>query len=1286
MTEFHLEGPLLKQTVYEARFGALARAGVDVNTFHTWDPRLPRNRRILVPVDVQAFVVGAQAGEPTVPVGFLRDDPEPFAEGASMAAGVHLHWAMPDALLRGDPELSKTALVLPELPDRWVIVRTLLPEGQRSAYATGWVIDAVHGVTVPLGSFSGSIDAGDTAALTPLNGASRGTLLWTATYEGAKGRFTLHDPLDDLPGLTSVAPQGFHGGRAVYTVAGWWADEQHDPIAGRFAGAGLDARLAALGWFITPDGNDDLDDEADPKSARLAQYAGLVSPEASAKVTMMTEYAATSVSYSNVAPKVRVPVDEVSEVYVGLALPRYFTLLHGSVIGVPIDGSVNGSDDRPAAASVSAALGQDIDDVASAFAAPGFGFDAAHRQTAERLMAAFTGDMLNRLGTSDGLSDLEGREHSDGFWPLPGKPIPGAKPDQLRTADTTPLGPTLVGRKGRGARARSAGSKEEMLLQAARVSWRREALTMKHVDEDPEAQQLLREQRDAEDQPTKQGGRDAPASRLVQRPAPRMYRPAPVVVGLRNIHPNLRHHGDGLFDDNGRLRVRYPGEVTSRIQGTVDGAAFLPTLGNGAIPPEVLRVVREAVVFDGYSWKWLAAAGSRVGVTDAQLTARVVGEMARIYGTSARYDASGTSAVAESAALGTKAPVGDAWSAYTAENAHGFRQVADELTRFSLADGTLPSPVALTTWRQPWVPLFVEWRVRLDGSDRVDGWSLTGLDLEPVQPGSDLTRTFVGRSPITAGVGKALTSAMASWLAAEQARDQTDPSSSQLSDQQEAALSQLADLIRPLDVASASLDGVCEQLLGIPYVGTITRVTAPDGTSKPEAIDLPVPLFGGSLTVEALRLVDAFGRTLDLPVASLATTAGLEIEGNPAGIRMRPRLQAGARLLTRFVDPGYGLALDPSLVQEAFVDQLRTAMAITPVSGFLLPDHIVEALEIFDRDGNPLGQVMHDAVTDAVTWETAPGRPLPPDAGPMADIASHAQHAALVATGLIQSDVDARHSSKPPTGSSLTALLRAIDSTLWSVDTYAAIGSPTIAGLVGRPVAVVRLNVTLDVPDDVDDLVVSAPGGVDARRAAFATLSQQRFSFRIGELGRSDDSVLGFFVDDDYSKLHVVDRVVASGALSSGRHTGFLGRLGDEPQPDPIEHPYLELEDTLAIAPGQTLRLTVLMLPAGKMHVTSGILPRKSLELADEWVTPGLAKVQPSMRVGPLLVDPAEIRLPNVASLGKGQVFTRRTGPLTWRDDPILASTTGAYLPKMPHEVQEGWIRVAPAKPDGAAT
>ena len=88
----------------------------------------------------------------------------------------------------------------------------------------------------------------------------------------------------------------------------------------------------------------------------------------------------------------------------------------------------------------------------SAFAAPAIATTPAGRLSAERLCAAFTGDLLARIGTPDGLSDLEEQEHANGFWPLPGHPLPGAKADRLRTEDTTTLGPTaeLIDRAATG--------------------------------------------------------------------------------------------------------------------------------------------------------------------------------------------------------------------------------------------------------------------------------------------------------------------------------------------------------------------------------------------------------------------------------------------------------------------------------------------------------------------------------------------------------------------------------------------------------------------------------------------------------------------------------------------------------------------------------------------------------------------------------------------------------------------------------------------------------------------
>jgi hypothetical protein len=232
----------------------------------------------------------------------------------------------------------------------------------------------------------------------------------------------------------------------------------------------------------------------------------------------------------------------------------------------------------------------------------------------------------------------------------------------------------------------------------------------------------------------------------------------------------------------------------------------------------------------------------------------------------------------------------------------------------------------------------------------------------------------------------------------------------------------------------------------------------------------------------------------------------------------------------------------------------------------------------------------------------------------------------------------------------------------------------------------VRATLTLEAPDDLPDVDVSAPGGEEARRAAFAAMREQRFPVQLGAITRSDDALLGFFVDDDYTRLHLVDKVVAATARETGRHRGQLGLLGATEVPDvvPLAHPYVVEEDVLHVRPGQTVRLTLLMLPAGRVHLTSGVLPRKALALAHDWVAPGLAALMPSVRTGPLLVDPEEIRLPLVASLGDAQTFTRRTGPLTWRDDPIVAATQSALLPRMPHEAQEGWIRVLPRDPSSA--
>ena len=197
---------------------------------------------------------------------------------------------------------------------------------------------------------------------------------------------------------------------------------------------------------------------------------------------------------------------------------------------------------------------------------------------------------------------------------------------------------------------------------------------------------------------------------------------------------------------------------------------------------------------------------------------------------------------------------------------------------------------------------------------------------------------------------------------------------------------------------------------------------------------------------------------------------------------------------------------------------------------------------------------------------------------------------------------------------------------------------------------------------------------------------------RLGELTRQDDGLLGFFVDDDY--LHVPRRRQGrrvSPHSRRGRGKGQLGTYGETPPTTPevvpIDNDYVVAEDELRIHPGQTIALTLLMHPGRPCAPHVRRAPRKSLQLQRDWVAPGLAVMAPSARVGPVLVDPAKISLPLISVVpARTSCSRRRDSPLTWKDDPILAATQTALLPDLPHEVQEGYIRVAPATTPPAST
>lgn len=1321
-----LDPGLVREVVRGKRFLAADRAHLDLGEIATWDKFLLREHRLLVPIDVQALYVPPSSIEPMVRLPMLLSGaeghaveeamPEPFDAGTPRPAGVHLHWAMPDALLRGS--LKSTAdgasnrLGLPALPDRWVVLRLLLPARRGEPAVTGWVIEADCAVVVPLAQWveGGSVSAtaaaaGVALAREQLTGTVGGAVSWSGVYDAVLNRFAFHDPLADVD---TLAPAGVAENCASYVVAGWWSDPALDPLDAARSNASLHELLDRLRWRLLYEwGDESWARRQQQAQDQLRKALGLTrhdrwSPPRPQPEPPRAARAAAAAPFVPVDRSFLVKQESVaSSVFASDAIARFVappwqlrsSLLHGAIHGVPVRGEPT-VDRRPSADGVDVALGMHEDDLLAAFAAPqGAGLE--QRRASERLLGAFTSQKVNRLGSADGAVELEEHEHAVAFASLPaGSAGTDRYLQRVQTGGTGGLG---LGRR-RDARADIASQAtpsragrgpagQSPLLEASTIFSLKGKPTLFKASE-AVINDLARSRVGEVLAPTE--------ARVVDRPAPRFTFPTEPLVALRGAGRSLRHGGDGRGSADGKLTCRWPTHVVASIDGVIAPDRFIRSLGNGSVPGEALTLAREALLHDPYHDEWVAAALAPPGRDRDLLLARLKAESVLRYGRDGTYDGA---TVAFDPQLAGATPRRAMAARQSLRPGMHERQslVADELRRFSLYKGADPDLVGVTTWAQPWVPMWLEWEVQVEGLDppTLQAWRLGAIDLDAAE-GAAIeggTLTLRGRAQLTSGAAATLHDAISDWLRAEDALD--DAGGGLVDEQTEDAYRHLDAAVRHLDVMTATLDGLRNRLLGLPVRDGLRRPGAAGVVTDPAPEDPTHMLLAGCITLTRTRLLDVFGRTLEVPLANVVTPTRASLPARPGALQMRPRLLRPARWLFRLIDAATAVGSEGN---EARVDQVEPALQVNPVVGFLMPDHLDESLEVFGVDGASIGELLHEAVSGGVMWEIAAGRDGPADAGPHHGLSSAQKALGDFASALVAADAAARQGAPLTTEgehreSALSALLRAIDTTLWTVDSFASLGSEHVAGLVGRPIAVVRAQLRLELrpPLDID---LSNPDHAAQWAKAERDAARHAFPVRIGELTRSDDGVLGFFVDDDYSRFRLVDKAIAATAPEAGRNRGQLGvypLAAGMPPASAIGHPYIagtDEADTLRLHLGQTVTLTLLMHPAGKVTLTSGVLPRKSLALARDWVGPGLAAIAPSLRTGPVLVETdlaseGQVRLPKVSVFGKDQNFLWRDTPATWRSDAILAATQTALLPDSPAELREGWIRVAPAKPEG---
>ena len=555
-------------------------------------------------------------------------------------------------------------------------------------------------------------------------------------------------------------------------------------------------------------------------------------------------------------------------------------------------------------------------------------------------------------------------------------------------------------------------------------------------------------------------GEHAGTLELVEVPRARFFAPADPVILISGVRASPKHGGDGRYTDDGSLLVRFGGTSSGApgqaLRMRIDETTSLGTtdltdprfgglhrlLDGTPIPRACEPLLGELVLLDpGWSQALAALASTR----------------------------SGTTVSAEEVRTRQRA----LWGTPTPEQLTVAAQ-----TRDAGFVGVRPSPVAVEVWAPPWRPVYLAWRTTwysddgLRGSGAAAGGETPGPLGDWVFDGQDLR--WCGHHDRNDFRGQTVQGrCLLSGSATESLQDSIDALSDRLAhaavDPQQNSAADLQARRQERDAMRSALDTVKQQLasadiLAQAMTGFHGQLVQRDATQFREAEgrtferledverEAPMPygdvvsgqrfhpLRGGHARLRRAWVVDAFGQVFDVIHEQGQTDQSfVPLRGRglaPAGHPQRTDTQ-----LVPFA---------PRLVQPSRLS-FRFPSGPTPVSGWLLPNHLDGSLSVSDHRGGLLGAVLpwHGAGSDErVRWEPAPG-------------AGGASSPAGIEDDVLRRVVQGLFLSTTEGPTAFSDFLQAVDRTLWTTDPLGRRGDTTSV-LLGRPIAVVRAQLCLE--------------------------------------------------------------------------------------------------------------------------------------------------------------------------------------------------------------------------------
>ena len=433
------------------------------------------------------------------------------------------------------------------------------------------------------------------------------------------------------------------------------------------------------------------------------------------------------------------------------------------------------------------------------------------------------------------------------------------------------------------------------------------------------------------------------------------------------------------------------------------------------------------------------------------------------------------------------------------------------------------------------------------------------------------------------------------------------------------------------------------------FTREIEEAVAGEIKSAPQPLDDFNPIRSGEMRIIDLQLVDTFGqvRNLDWKVNSEEYVIKPE--------SMKANKNNRILLTPRFVQP---CRINFRWLSANDQDNLETndAPNTTPICGWILPNNLNGSLMIYDNQGQALG-----AININGEWDNAPGntqldtRMIGGHEIPnISNIHLHKMVKTMITLGI----------------NFVRNFNRCLNNALNNIDPENFAQNQSLALLMGRPIAVVRTSVNLElqglaaINQDWHIFRQEMQQMCSIEERDTDDLKDVKVPIRIGEYQQLNDGIIGYWKEQENA---------ASETGYEYENNIFYAQQSDLNESENIETQFIDRETNPEVEEGpiniiQSINsspqtLTMLVDPRGVFHATSGILPSKVINIPPEHYNEALANIKVTFLTAPILTEQTKqgsINLPLPTEPDYDWVWLEKKGRENWSEIltiPVIEKT-----------------------------